>query len=102
MLSDSLLSGFSPAVQDWNNCTLRESVGAEQHPDSQHSDQQVPSKTSAGERSAAEQPVRWESIGRMGPLGPLPLHVRLALFHFVTLDPIQATKPRLECDVGNK
>lgn len=60
------------------------SADAGQHPDSQHSEQQDPSKTSG---------AYWES---------LPPHVRLTLFNFLILDQVRVTKLRLERGSGNK
>lgn len=111
VLPDSRSSGRSPespgleqkSAEDERRCWT-----ASRQPTHTHSDQQPPSKTSGRESSAAEQPVRRESEGRTGPLHSnslslsLPLHVSISFYYFLSLDPVRATKLRLERGAGNK
>lgn len=107
-LTDCQWSGWSPAAQDWNNSPLRMSVGAGQHPDSQHTatSSHHPKAVEGEEfncRTTRPLGVYWKNwaTGLYISLS-LPLHVSLSLFHFVSLDPARATKLRLERGVGNK
>lgn len=102
-LTACYLAGLQIA-QDWNKSTLMMSIGAGQHPDS---DQQPPSKNQwRGEFNyRTARPLRvcrenWAT--RLYFSLSLPLHVSLSLFHSLSLDPVRATKLRLERGVGNK
>ena len=84
-LTGCQLSGRCPAAQDRNNNPLRMSVGAGQHPDSQHTviSSHHPKPVEGGS-STAERPVHWESIGRTGTLDSIFLShfLCMCLFHY--------------------